>query len=154
MTSKDYQGKDEVLEYWGIMDAEGEYSIIRFYPNAPSKIMSSGWTREEARAHCNREYTHGDEWFDGYTLSEFVSSKKQQEIHRTMTNEECSICSGKIGIQYCPETGTALWSKGHNAKPYNGGKCCTTCKLTRVIPERLRQARLARTHIQIDVLKE
>ena len=70
MTSEDYQGKDEALEYWGIMDAKGAYSIIRFYQNASSEIMSSGWTLEEAQAHCNREYTRGEGWFDGYTLSE------------------------------------------------------------------------------------
>lgn len=43
------------------------YKIIRFYVNKPNKVMQTGLTLEEAQAHCQRDDTHGDGWFDGYT---------------------------------------------------------------------------------------
>ena len=44
------------------------YKIIRFYQDdRPSRTIQTGLTLEEAQAHCTREDTHGDGWFDGYS---------------------------------------------------------------------------------------
>lgn len=45
------------------------YKIIRFYrEDKPSKVIKRGLTLEEAQAHCQREDTHGEGWFDGYDV--------------------------------------------------------------------------------------
>jgi hypothetical protein len=48
--------------------AEPTYKIIRFYQDEgrPSETLQTGLTLEEAQAHCRRDDTHGDGWFDGY----------------------------------------------------------------------------------------
>lgn len=44
------------------------YKIIRFYrDNDTRDIIQEGLTLAEAQAHCKREDTKGDGWFDGYT---------------------------------------------------------------------------------------
>jgi hypothetical protein len=52
-------------------DAEESYKIVRFCQddNDPRhrEVILTGLTLEEAQAHCSREDTHGDGWFDGYT---------------------------------------------------------------------------------------
>jgi hypothetical protein len=42
------------------------YKIIRFRFEGARKIIQVGLSLEEAQAHCRREDTHGDGWFDGY----------------------------------------------------------------------------------------
>ena len=44
------------------------YKIIRFYQDfdRDSKVVVRGLTLDQAQAHCRREDTHGDGWFDGY----------------------------------------------------------------------------------------
>ena len=42
------------------------YKIIRFYQDRPDRTIATGLTLEEAQAHCRRDDTHGDGWFDGY----------------------------------------------------------------------------------------
>lgn len=44
------------------------YKIVRFYQDfdRDNKVMATGLTLDEAQAHCQREDTHGDGWFDGY----------------------------------------------------------------------------------------
>ena len=45
------------------------YSVVRFYRDtwfAPQEVVTRGLTLEEAQAHCKREDTRGDGWFDGY----------------------------------------------------------------------------------------
>lgn len=49
------------------IDEEQTYSIIRFRHNAENEVIETGLTLEEAQEHCDREDTHGDGWFDGYT---------------------------------------------------------------------------------------
>lgn len=42
------------------------YKIIRFRFKGSNKTIKTGLTLEEAQAHCQREDTHGEGWFDGY----------------------------------------------------------------------------------------
>jgi hypothetical protein len=45
------------------------YKIIRFHRDDPEKngeTIERGLTLEEAQAHCSREDTRGEGWFDGY----------------------------------------------------------------------------------------
>ena len=43
------------------------YMIKRFYrEERPYDVIATGLTLEEAQAHCTRDDTHGDGWFDGY----------------------------------------------------------------------------------------
>jgi len=42
------------------------YKIIRFYKDKEAEIIKEGLTLEEAKEHCNREDTQGENWFDGY----------------------------------------------------------------------------------------
>lgn len=44
------------------------YSITRFFrDDRDTEIVVRGLTLEQARAHCQRDDSHGDGWFDGYT---------------------------------------------------------------------------------------
>jgi len=45
------------------------YKIVRFYRDAQRSpyTISKGLTLQEAQAHCRREDTRGEGWFDGYT---------------------------------------------------------------------------------------
>ncbi len=43
------------------------YKIIRFVFKGESSVVKEGLTLEEAQEHCQREDTHGEGWFDGYT---------------------------------------------------------------------------------------
>lgn len=45
------------------------YAVVRFYREswfAPQEVVARGLTLAEAQAHCKREDTRGDGWFDGY----------------------------------------------------------------------------------------
>ena len=43
------------------------YMIVRFYrDDRPKEIIVRGLTLEQAQAHCRRDDTRGDDWFDGY----------------------------------------------------------------------------------------
>ena len=43
------------------------YKIIRFRFKGVNRVIKTGLTLEQAQAHCQREDTHGEGWFDGYT---------------------------------------------------------------------------------------
>ena len=42
------------------------YTIVRFRFEGDNEVIKRGLTLEEAQAHCQRDDTHGDGWFDGY----------------------------------------------------------------------------------------
>lgn len=42
------------------------YKIIRFRYEDNNTVVKRGLTLEEAQAHCRRDDTRGDGWFDGY----------------------------------------------------------------------------------------
>lgn len=45
------------------------YSIVRHFQDIDKdrEIIETGLSLEDAQAHCQREDTHGEGWFDGYT---------------------------------------------------------------------------------------
>ncbi len=45
---------------------DGTYEIRRFRADRPYEVIEEGLTLADARAHCQRDDTHGDDWFDGY----------------------------------------------------------------------------------------
>ena len=42
------------------------YKIVRFHRDMDSQVVARGLTLEEAQAHCRRDDTKGNGWFDGY----------------------------------------------------------------------------------------
>lgn len=44
------------------------YRIERFYQDdrKPTEVIVRGLTLEQAKAHCQREDSHGEGWFDGF----------------------------------------------------------------------------------------
>jgi hypothetical protein len=43
------------------------YRIVRFYSDdRPLRVLATGMTEEEAKAHCSPAWSTGDGWFDGY----------------------------------------------------------------------------------------
>jgi acyl CoA:acetate/3-ketoacid CoA transferase alpha subunit len=49
------------------MDDETTYMIVRHRFHGDREVIERGLTLDEAQAHCQRDDTHGDGWFDGYT---------------------------------------------------------------------------------------
>jgi len=47
-------------------DPDRLYKIIRFRRDGLNQVLERGLTLDEAQAHCEREDTHGEGWFDGY----------------------------------------------------------------------------------------
>jgi len=46
------------------------YKIIRFKRDDANEVLVRGLTLEQAQAHCQRDDTLGDGWFDGYTAED------------------------------------------------------------------------------------
>jgi hypothetical protein len=44
--------------------------VRQYQQHGWTDIIETGLTLEEAQAHCQREDTHGDGWFDGYEEEE------------------------------------------------------------------------------------
>ena len=49
---------------------------------------------------------------------------------------KCSICNGSIK-PHKKADGEIYWTKGHNAEPVTGGRCCDDCNTGVVIPRRI-----------------
>ncbi len=49
------------------MNHTDKYRIVRsFRDDTESFVVKRGLSLDEAQAHCRRDDTHGDGWFDGY----------------------------------------------------------------------------------------
>jgi hypothetical protein len=47
------------------------YKIVRFHSGSYDReLIATGLTLSEAKAHCQRDDSHGDDWFDGYYREE------------------------------------------------------------------------------------
>ena len=46
------------------------YKIIRVTFDGPDRTIETGLSLEDAQAHCRRDATHGEGWFDGYDEDE------------------------------------------------------------------------------------
>ena len=46
------------------------YKIVRFNFNDGNQVLYTGLSLEDAKEHCEKEWTHGDGWFDGWTQEE------------------------------------------------------------------------------------
>lgn len=46
------------------------YRIVRFRRDGDNEVLVRGLTLEQAQAHCQRDDTKGEGWFDGYTAEE------------------------------------------------------------------------------------
>lgn len=42
------------------------YCTIRFHQSGHNSLIDHGLTLEQAQAHCQRDDTRGETWFDGY----------------------------------------------------------------------------------------
>ncbi len=42
------------------------YRVVRYRRNDDKEVLVRGLTLEQAQAHCQRDDTKGDDWFDGY----------------------------------------------------------------------------------------
>lgn len=52
-----------------MIDLDQRYKIVRFRQSSheDNEVIAYGLTLDEAQAWCERDDTHGDGWFDGYT---------------------------------------------------------------------------------------
>lgn len=62
------------------MENVKRYQIVRFFRDdgKPAEIIEKGLTLEQAQAHCAREDTHGNDWFDGYTSEHWIDNRKTE----------------------------------------------------------------------------
>jgi hypothetical protein len=45
-------------------------AIIRFHFKGENEILYENVPLEEAQEHCDKEWTHGNGWFDGWTIED------------------------------------------------------------------------------------
>jgi len=60
------------------------YKIVRFYfdESHPDhhKVIDSGLSLEDARAHCSDDSTKGDGWFDGYESEDYMTEGMDRRL--------------------------------------------------------------------------
>jgi len=61
------------------------YAIVRFHFKAENEVIAINASLEEAQEYCQRDDTHGDGWFDGYTEQ---TPYHTQEFLQTITLED------------------------------------------------------------------
>jgi hypothetical protein len=55
------------------------YKIVRFRFDSESEVVDTGLTLAEAQAHCQRDDTHGEGWFDGYLAEQSLAIGGQSD---------------------------------------------------------------------------
>lgn len=56
------------------------YSIVRFFADdRPTETIVRGLTMEQAKAHCRRDDSHGNDWFDGFTREPIANRNTPQK---------------------------------------------------------------------------
>lgn len=66
------------------------YKIIRFRQASDNEVVVRGLSLEQAQAHCQRDDTHGDGWFDGYEEEDTSGRWETGEVQLWLANEEPS----------------------------------------------------------------
>ena len=72
------------------------YRVIRFRRDGDPEPVLHGLTLAEAQAHCRREDTHGDGWFDGYDVDEEADECPAGGAHTWGLQEEPG--TGRTGM--------------------------------------------------------
>ena len=79
-----------------------KYKIVRMYQDdRPSRIIYTGFTLEQAQAHCQNPYTSGDGWFDGYEEAQnYVESITTKELESVLEDALDSLAEQDIASFY------------------------------------------------------
>lgn len=59
-------------------DEDGPFVVVRFRREGDPEVILRGLSRAEAQAHCRREDTHGDGWFDGFDSETLWPSSRDE----------------------------------------------------------------------------
>ena len=66
-----------------------KYKIVRMYrDDRPSKIMYTGFTLEQAQAHCQNPNTSGDGWFDAYEEISVTQTELESALEKAFIAEK------------------------------------------------------------------
>jgi len=79
-------------------DPDRLYKIIRFRRDGPNQVLERGLTLDEAQAHCEREDTHGEGWFDGYDLDVLTDEDRAEREQDEMRWRDAIRKLGALGI--------------------------------------------------------
>jgi hypothetical protein len=60
------------------------YKIIRMRFRGNNTVIKTGLTLEEAQAHCSRDDTRGEGWFDGYEQENKTAQEIAEEERKTV----------------------------------------------------------------------
>ncbi len=63
------------------------YNVIRYTRGGLATVQHTGVTLEFAQRWCNREDTHGADWFDGYRIADTrrVRSSLIERVYRELS---------------------------------------------------------------------
>jgi len=79
-------------------DPDRLYKIIRFRRDGLNQVLERGLTLDEAQAHCEREDTHGEGWFDGYDLDVLTDEDRAEREQDEMRWRDAIRKLGALGI--------------------------------------------------------
>jgi len=79
-------------------DPDRLYKIIRFRRDGPNQVLERGLTLDEAQAHCEREDTHGEGWFDGYEYDVLTDEDRAEREQDEMRWRDAIRKLGALGI--------------------------------------------------------
>ena len=79
-------------------DPDRLYKIIRFRRDGLNQVLERGLTLDEAQAHCEREDTHGEGWFDGYEYDVLTDEDRAEREQDEMRWRDAIRKLGALGI--------------------------------------------------------